>query len=193
MVVNPSESSIQIVNHASDPSLRSTRSSKWVQIILCLVVFLGLCALASTVYLFIDRTERNRQEAVKKEAENFEVQIINAQPLRPEIEEPEIPLDERIILVSLFSMPTGADVFYADGTYFGTTPIEQQRIARKVASEEFIFSLEGYETQTKSLFLNRNIQDTVVLDKLQEVVAPVKKASKKKQEEISTVDFVLPD
>ena len=193
MVVNPSESSIQIVNHASDPSLRSTRSSKWVQIILCLVVFLGLCALASTVYLFIDRTERNRQEAVKKEAENFEVQIINAQQLRPEIEEPEIPLDERIILVSLFSMPTGADVFYADGTYFGTTPIEQQRIARKVASEEFIFSLEGYETQTKLLFLSRNIQDTVVLDKLPEVVAPVKKASKKKQEEISTVDFVLPD
>ena len=151
------------------------RTSKTMKAILVVAVIFGIISLALAVYLYRDKSEALRQNAAKQEAEAAALKHVTTQSIR--VEEPvESTIEEKNIVVSLFSNPAGADVFYSDGTFLGKTPIEQKKIKRRAGEETFIVSLEGYEIQRKTLNLANNVQDTTTLEKLPEPVV-VKKPS----------------
>ncbi len=170
--------------------------SKMMTGITIALALFGAAALALAVYLYKDKTEKTIADPEQQEAIAKEVRHINAQLVRtnePEEEIAEAPVEDKTILVNMFSVPTGADVFYSDGTYFGTTPIELKKIPKKAADETFIVSLDGYFVQKKTLNLNKNIQDTTELEKVPEVVVAPKPVEKKPVVGTTNTNVFLPD
>ena len=148
---------------------------------IALVVF-ALLALGLTAYLYKEKTEALKADAARQEADAAVVRHVTAQSLRTdEIAEPVV--EDNTILLSLFSEPAGASVFYADGRFLGTTPIEQKKVTRS-GEETFIISLEGYEVERKTVLLAANIQDRTTLVKLPE--PEVEKVPKEKKIKIDT-------
>ncbi len=151
----------------SEPSIKAVKkSSKWLQIMMSILVLFALAALLLTIILFIKETESIKHDAELQEALALEIRRVNAIQMQSDDETTaEIIDDDAKIFLSLFSTPAGADV-YKDGLFLGTTPIDQRKINKSDSNAEFVFVMEGYEIERKTISLSENSSAAITLEKI---------------------------
>ena len=215
----------------STPSMQALRavnsSTKMANIFLALLVFSGLGALVLSFVKLYDTKEKDMEKVLAEEKEAQVPKRINAQVVhgndyifRAQNNNDE-GKDEEKIDFSLFTIPSGADV-YRDGIYIGTTPIDQKKLVRSDNESAFAVLLEGYEVERINIQLDESYSNALTLTKSAVVVAPLPSAAPKpvadgvvankavvitdtagaqkqhkgkgkKEKESSINDFVLPD
>ena len=161
--------------HTLEPSIRFIqKTSRTQQLILISLVVVALIVLALCIFLFIDKTDKNKAEVSKQEAMAKEVKHINAQSVHSLDAEIVDPLeDDAYISFNLYTTPSGAAV-YQNGIFLGTTPIEQKKLPKSEDDTQIrlVIALEGYRTERQTIHLSDDYSDAVELEKI--VVAAAK-------------------
>jgi len=144
-------------------------------VVVVAVVVLTLGMVGVGVVHVINTAKSQKASVVEEEAKALEIRRVNAQPIKALDEfvaDEDAASDEGVIYFSLFSTPSGAEV-YRDGIYVGTTPIEQMKLKRVDEASKFIVALEGYELGRRTFRLDETFSERVVLEERVVVAARV--------------------
>ncbi len=160
----------------SNPSIKAMESSirtlpkpsKASQFVLLAIVVIALAALVLSFFLFVDKTEKNKEEVARQEALAWEIKHINAQSFRSlDRDLTKSVQDESFIFFNFYTTPPGANV-YQNGNYLGTTPIEQKKLPKSAENEEvhLVIVLDGHRIERRTIQLADNYSDTIELEKM---------------------------
>ncbi len=160
---------MSVVDQAAIEKKKS--SAKLMNAFVVVAVLTGLAALAFSFFTLLDNQRKTIANIEYREAQAREIKHINASAIRAQEEQAETETekaakdDEQNIYFSLFTTPSGAEV-YKDGLFLGLTPIEQKKFAKSSDTSAFVIVLDGYETQRKTLQLNEAFSEAIQLTKV---------------------------
>ncbi|MCL2325604.1 MAG: PEGA domain-containing protein [Proteobacteria bacterium] len=162
---------------SSEPSISTVRRrSRALPVVVIVVVVLTLGMVGLGVVHVVNTAKSQKASVAEEEAKAREIRRVNAQPIKTLDEfvvAGDTVADEGVIYFSLFSTPSGAEV-YRDGIYVGTTPIEQMKLKRVDEASKFVVALEGYELGRRTIRLDETFSERVVLEeRVVAVAAPV--------------------
>ena len=191
-----SNPSVQLSNPSlliSDPSIRATKQNQRLsRILMLLLVLIALVALVTSTILAIKQFKADEMDAKARYNAAWAVKHVNPvrfQDTLTSLEEETAVPEDKIIYLSVSSVPTGANV-YLDGNFIGTTN-EQGMIEKKLHAQEgegrLILALDGYQIARKSFSLENDFSETIVLEPIPEPVIEAPRVVEKTTEKDNAV------
>ena len=191
-----SNPSMQLSNPSlliSDPSIRATKQNQRLsRILMLLLVLVALVALVTSTILAIKQFKADEMDAKARYNAAWAVKHVNPvrfQDTLTSLEEETAVPEDKIIYLSVSSVPTGANV-YLDGNFIGTTN-EQGMIEKKLHAQEgegrLILALDGYQIARKSFSLENDFSETIVLEPIPEPVIEAPRVVEKTTEKDNAV------
>ena len=191
-----SNPSMQLSNPSlliSDPSIRATKQNQRLsRILMLLLVLIALVALVTSTILAIKQFKADEMDAKARYNAAWAVKHVNPvrfQDTLTSLEEETAVPEDKIIYLSVSSVPTGANV-YLDGNFIGTTN-EQGMIEKKLHAQEgegrLILALDGYQIARKSFSLENDFSETIVLEPIPEPVIEAPRVVEKTTEKDNAV------
>lgn len=139
-----------------------------MNIVVIILVCVGVLGLAITCYLSIAKINQNKIDAENEKTKAFEVQRLTATRviLDEELEgTSNDEEEEKTILLSLYSKPSGAAIFF-NGIYIGDTPIDERKMLKSADNLEIVASLDGYETARRTVSLSEDTSEILTLNEV---------------------------
>ena len=191
-----SNPSMQLSNPSlliSDPSIRATKQNQRLsRILMLLLVLIALVALVTSTILAIKQFKADEMDAKARYNAAWAVKHVNPvrfQDTLTSLEEETAVPEDKIIYLSVSSVPTGANV-YLDGNFIGTTN-EQGMIEKKLHAQEgegrLILALDGYQIARKSFSLENDFSETIILEPIPEPVIEAPRVVEKTTEKDNAV------
>lgn len=177
----------------SDPSIRATKQNQRLsRILMLLLVLIALVALVTSTILAIKQFKADEMDAKARYNAAWAVKHVNPvrfQDTLTSLEEETAGPEDKIIYLSVSSVPTGANV-YLDGNFIGTTN-EQGMIEKKLHAQEgegrLILALDGYQIARKSFSLENDFSETIILEPIPEPVIEAPRVVEKTTEKDNAV------